>query len=141
MIEEFRKAIGRRFREARKALGLTQVDLSDALGLYQSSITRIEMGAGFPSLRICRYLRENHHISMNWLINGEGEMIIKSSIDDIKEAAAGFGVYTEDVEDMLFHMIHIASVRYEMLKHFQLYKIEHKESILDHLKKHNIEKK
>jgi transcriptional regulator with XRE-family HTH domain len=50
--EELRRRFGERLRELREAAGLTQIDLSYAVGITQSGISKIERGATSPTLDV-----------------------------------------------------------------------------------------
>ncbi len=52
MTDFDRKALGRRIREARTALGLTQPRLAERLGVSLTTIERHEAGARCPSLAL-----------------------------------------------------------------------------------------
>lgn len=49
-METQTEGFGRRLRDARQAVGLTQVELADAVGSSQSAISQLESGERNPSL-------------------------------------------------------------------------------------------
>ncbi len=68
---------GRRVRERREELGLTQVELSRLVGTSQPAIARMEAGGTQPTLETISALSRALHAT--WLISPEG---ITSSADD-----------------------------------------------------------
>lgn len=65
---------GERFRQLRKELGLSQIDLSDKLGVNPSAISQMESGRIRPSLDTMMLLSKNYGINLHWLITGRGDM-------------------------------------------------------------------
>ncbi|MBN3790566.1 helix-turn-helix transcriptional regulator [Burkholderia sp. Ac-20353] len=52
-----------RLKNLRKARGLTQLDLADAIGLGVLQIRRYEGGSAYPSLNACRYTHRDRRIA------------------------------------------------------------------------------
>ena len=74
--------IGERIKNARKASGLTQAALAEKVRLKRNTIANYETGNIEPSERsvadICAVLG----INKQWLLTGEGEMLIQISDDE-----------------------------------------------------------
>ena len=71
-----------RFKAARKALGLTQVEFAKKLGMTQAGISAIESGRVKTSDRMIQILSNTFSISAEWLRTGEGEMLVEPSEDE-----------------------------------------------------------
>ena len=71
-----------RFKAARKALGLTQVEFAEKLGMTQAGISAIESGRVKTSDRMIQILSTTFSISAEWLRTGEGEMLVEPSEDE-----------------------------------------------------------
>jgi transcriptional regulator with XRE-family HTH domain len=71
-----KKEIGGRFAKFRSAIGKTQTQLARELGVYQSTITNIEVGKVFPRLTYLYYWFQVYHLDFNWLLVGIGEMFV-----------------------------------------------------------------
>jgi transcriptional regulator with XRE-family HTH domain len=71
-----RKSIGLRFKEFREKIRKTQHELADELNISQSTYNYIETGKSFPGTPFQNYLYFQYQLNLNWLINGEGEMIM-----------------------------------------------------------------
>lgn len=78
-----------RIRLVRKALGLTQTEFGERLGIKGNTVTGYESGIRTPSdamlISICREFNVNE----TWLRTGEGDMFLQRSRDE--ELAAFFG--------------------------------------------------
>ncbi len=62
--------IGRRIRQERKKLGMTQVQLSQALGISASYLGALERGSRSISSNILTKLHEQLHLSYDYLLEG-----------------------------------------------------------------------
>ena len=71
-----------RFKAARKALGLTQVEFAEKLGMTQAGISAIESGRVKTSDRMIQILSNTFSISAEWLRTGEGEILVEPSEDE-----------------------------------------------------------
>ncbi|EHP39389.1 XRE family transcriptional regulator [Cupriavidus basilensis OR16] len=70
------KAIGQRMREARQALGLSQVDLAAKLGASKPGLQQNEAGKNMPGGRLL-YGFSMLGVSSDWLLCGQGEMFLE----------------------------------------------------------------
>jgi transcriptional regulator with XRE-family HTH domain len=129
---ELKRQMGERFRQARQHIGLSQLELGNLLGLTQSNIARIEGGRVFPRLSVCHYLRQNYTIGLNWLITGEGEMVLK---DEDVAKKMDFGEYESEVRNMVYYLAQVPELRYPVIKLFVDYKLDHKREIYEALQK------
>lgn len=57
------------FKAARKAVGLSQQEFADKLGLERSSISKYETGGSLPNIKNIPQICENLNISINELIS------------------------------------------------------------------------
>lgn len=71
-----KKDVGARFCEFRKTIRKTQTQLSEELGIYQSTIASFEIGKTFPSFKYLHYFHEKYGLNINWLITGRGDKFI-----------------------------------------------------------------
>lgn len=71
-----------RFKAARKALGLTQVEFAEKLGMTQAGVSAIESGRVKTSDRMIQILSNTFSINAEWLRTGEGEMLVEPSEDE-----------------------------------------------------------
>lgn len=66
--------ISQRFKEFRKAEGLSQQELADALGVTQPYIASIEAGRSNISNDIMRFIRNHYNVNLDWLVTGLGSL-------------------------------------------------------------------
>jgi HTH-type transcriptional regulator, cell division transcriptional repressor len=65
---------GDRFRTARKALCLTQMQMAEGLNISQAQIARIERGDSDTTSEVLARVHNLYGISPTWLITGKGQM-------------------------------------------------------------------
>lgn len=68
------ESIGERYRQVRKALGISQGDAERALMITRAYVSNIETGKRDPPDRINYLLCQRLGVNRRWLITGEGEM-------------------------------------------------------------------
>lgn len=73
---------GERLRKARKALHVTQKDLSEKLNITQAGISSIESGRVNLTDRLAQSIQDVCKINADWLRTGEGEMFLDPSEDE-----------------------------------------------------------
>lgn len=90
--------INERIREIRKAAGLTQQALAEALGVSASNIVSYEAGRRNPSDAVVELIVQKFHVSEAWLRTGEGDMQtptaridgVRRMVDDIAANSDSF---------------------------------------------------
>lgn len=65
-------AVGQRIQEARKAAGLKQEDVAEALSVTAITVSRWERGVFLPGIPDFVRLADAFHVSMEWMATGEG---------------------------------------------------------------------
>lgn len=65
-------AIGKRVRELRKSLSLTQQELADKINVNRAYLGEIEIGRKDVSLNFLQSLIAAYSVNLNWLLTGEG---------------------------------------------------------------------
>lgn len=78
-----------RIKELRKALGLTQQEMAEKLGIKRNTIAQYEIGRNPPTDTVITLMCRAFDVNEEWLRTGEGEMFIQLSRDE--ELAAFFG--------------------------------------------------
>lgn len=75
--------IGNRFSEFRNKLNISQQDVADVVELSRPYITQVENSKANPSFKLLYQLRMKYNLSIDWLLSGQGEMIVsENSITD-----------------------------------------------------------
>ena len=70
---------GKRLKELREYLRLTQIKLAEKLKISKSAISKVESDLGNFSIEIYVKLVDFYDVNLNWLLAGKGEMFIKNS--------------------------------------------------------------
>ena len=65
-----------RIKELRQALGLTQQQFADSIGVKRNTVATYEMGRSIPSDEAISLISKEFGVSDAWLRNGEGEMFM-----------------------------------------------------------------
>ena len=66
-----------RVKELRKALGLTQSEFGDKIGVVKSTISAIEKGINGVTDQFCRSIVREFRVNESWLRTGDGEMFLR----------------------------------------------------------------
>lgn len=70
-----------RFKELRKALGLTQEEFAEKTKLSRSYINLIEMGKKVPAERTTQDICRIFNVNCDWLVHGEGDMFQDTNLN------------------------------------------------------------
>lgn len=71
-----------RFKQIRKALGMTQDEFSSKISLSRNFIAQIESGTKTPSDRTVSDVCREFNVSEKWLRTGNGEMFVPKTKDE-----------------------------------------------------------
>ena len=74
--------IGRKLKELREKLMLTQQEFADAVKVKRNTVATYEMGRSIPSDAAVALICKQFEVNENWLRTGEGEMFVKKSKDE-----------------------------------------------------------
>ena len=81
---------GERIKALRKAAGETQVELAQALGVTQSSLSSLESGI-FNASKSTAQIADHYGVSAIWLATGEGNKEITAATSDSEEMVRHYG--------------------------------------------------
>ena len=87
-----KEILGKRISNVRKALGLTQAELSEKIGISEKYLSRIECGKQLPSVVIVAQMCEALSISADELLSLDRNIISNNSIH---KELAGFSIYEQ----------------------------------------------
>ncbi len=76
--------IGKYIASKRKALGLTQAQLAEKLGMSSKSVSKWERGRGFPDISLIETLAETLQVSVPELLSGEQIINVNRSANLLK---------------------------------------------------------
>ncbi len=73
-----RKLFGKRIKNIRKSLSLTQEDFADSIGIHRSSLARIENGESFPSPETLEKIKIITEMNYSQIFDFDNENIPKN---------------------------------------------------------------
>ena len=68
-----------RIKKLRKALGLTQQEFSERIGIKRNTVAQYEMGRNPPTATVIELICREFRVNETWLRTGEGEMFASMS--------------------------------------------------------------
>lgn len=87
-----------RIKALRKALGLTQQDFADKLGIKRGAIANYEIGRNEPIDAVLSLICREFNVNPVWLREGTGEMFVTRSRNDEIAAYVGRVLKDEDAD-------------------------------------------
>ena len=84
--------IGQRMKKARKALGKTQAELANELGISRSLLSIIEIDKQRLNSDLVTALQEQYSINASWLLTGDGEMFQAFEQNTVRAQARAQGL-------------------------------------------------
>lgn len=85
-----------RLKQLRKALGLTQQELADRIGIARGNIGSYEVGKSALSDAVVSLICREFNVNEDWLRTGNGEMFLELSRDEQIEEFIGNLLKDED---------------------------------------------
>lgn len=135
MKEKFsNKDIGERLRDIRKRLGKTLEEMTDITGLSKSGISDMELGLKKPSSVYLYALNMEFNVNINWVLTGNG-----TTFSPDIEFNLNFGIDNNIIKELIFCLNYVGPVRYDILRHFDKIKTEHKKTIEEVKEKKSIQ--
>lgn len=94
-----------RFRELRKAKGLTQEDLGKILNVQKSTISRYEKGLIFPSSDVLKSMANCFNVSIDYLLS-ENAITLQVESEETN-LLRGFRNLTQDGRNALLQVLNV----------------------------------
>lgn len=125
------RGYGRRLRELRKHLHMTQKEFGALFGLTRSGLGKHEREDSFLTLKMLQILADKYNVSMDYLLCNRGTLFYEKGAFE-----NGKGKFTDDeVKELLSLMARVPLVRHSVMGYFQRFKIENREIIEKELAK------
>jgi len=102
ILDREKDEIGKRLKEFRESLGLSQTDFANNIDVKQGSLASIETGRISLSTKFVRKLTNKYKIDLNWLFNGE-------SINESKSNYANTVQSTPNLAAEPRNLVHLTS--------------------------------
>lgn len=71
-----------RIKTLRKALGLTQQEFADKIGIKRGAVANYELGRNEPIDAVLSLICREFYVDEHWLRTGEGEMFVRLSLEE-----------------------------------------------------------
>lgn len=71
-----------RIKKLRKALGLTQQEFAEKIGVKRNTVAQYEMGRNEPIESVITLICRTYDVRREWLVDGVGEMWIEKTLDE-----------------------------------------------------------
>lgn len=76
-----------RIKQLRKALGFTQKQFAERIGVKQNTVSQYEFGRNDPTDTVLHLICQTFHVNPEWLKNGIGEMFTPDASDELDALA------------------------------------------------------
>lgn len=121
---------GKRLKLFRKSRRITLQEIADLTGLAKTTISDAENGKKKPSSTFMLALHRLYGVDMNWLLTGEGKMILNrpTRFEDLGKTPETF---EDEYHKLLWYLENAAVARYAVLGFFIEYFHRNKEIIKD----------
>lgn len=97
-----------RLKELRKAIGLTQQEFADRIGIKRGAVANYEIGRNDPIDAVISLICREFNVNETWLRTGEGEMFEELDPDDELMQWAG-RVLASDTDDFRKRFVRMLS--------------------------------
>lgn len=77
--------IGERFRQVRKEMHLTQVEMGKLIGISGAGVGKIETNMSQPTEAAIKLICSTYHVNYLWLTEGMGDMLEEEDTDAMIE--------------------------------------------------------
>ncbi|NIM80259.1 MAG: helix-turn-helix domain-containing protein [Candidatus Aminicenantes bacterium] len=140
MVQKYRQSrfsidmeeTGKRLKEFRTSLHITIAELSQETGLSLGMISETESGKNKPSPNLMLALHELYGLNINWLLTGEGPMVVWGKVTGPPKDAKGEP--TLDMDMLIWYAERLPIVRYSILSFFIDFFYRNKQMLEDLLK-------
>jgi len=112
---------GKRIREIRKILHLSQKDFAAAIGISNTFLSEVEKGKFKPGYDFFINTIKKFNINTRYLATGEGDVFFKSDSETRAENKINFGEYSEIIEEMLMYFEQAPVVKFAVLEFYKNY--------------------
>ena len=95
-----------RIKELRKALGFTQQEFAEKIGIKRNTVAQYEIGRNQPIDTVITLICREFHVNEDWLRYGEGEMFRPQSRNDELTAFMG-DLLKNDTQDFRARLVSV----------------------------------
>ena len=95
-----------RIKELRKALGFTQQEFAEKIGIKRNTVAQYEIGRNQPIDTVITLICREFHVNEDWLRYGQGEMFRPQSRNDELTAFMG-DLLKNDTQDFRARLVSV----------------------------------
>lgn len=135
-IEKNAVEVGRRLKDIRRALGISQKDFATRIEVTNSLLSEIEAGKVKAGPNFLIATAREFRVNPTWVLLEEGEMFLNK--DDFSTASVSqneFGDQTTRVKEMLWYLKHSPLVQSTVLGFVGKFLLENEQSIRKDIEK------
>jgi len=126
---------GKRVKEIRRFLHISQKDFAAKIGISGNYLFEIESGRTKPSYEFFKNITLEYNVNHKYLHTGEGEIFLGNESENISEKNADFRENREIVREMLWYFDRVPLVKFAVLEFFRSFLFERKGLIEEEIEK------
>jgi transcriptional regulator with XRE-family HTH domain len=126
---------GKRVKEIRRRLNISQKDFASTIGISSSSLSEIESGKTKPGYEFFKNITLEYNVNNQYLHTGKGDIFLDSDAENSSQKKIDFGENKKIIEEMIWYFNHVPVVKFAMLEFFKSYLFEKKEMIEEEIEK------
>ncbi len=115
---------GKRIKEIRKQLHLSQIDFAAAIGISNTFLSEVEKGKFKPGYDFFINTIKEFNINTKYLATGEGDIFFKNRNEITTDTKLNYGEYSEIIEEMLMYFEQAPVVKFAVLEFYKNYMYE-----------------
>lgn len=140
MIRENLIAIGKRIKEIRKHLRITQKEMASELNMSACYLSEIEGGKGNPGHTFFYQLSTRYHVNLNYLFHGDGEMFTRNKF--IKKIDKNENLdEIESIDELYWYLENSSLLRSHLIGSAAKFICENEDIIRKNIERHISKKK
>lgn len=129
-------ALGRRIKELRKLLKISQKDFATSLSMANSYLSEIEHGKANPAFEFFYKLSNVYNVNLNYLFQGIGELLLPRTEEKETEKQKEWIDEIETIEDLVWFMEHSSLVRHTVMGFAGKFLYDNETAIKKSIQKH-----
>ncbi|MDQ1349943.1 MAG: hypothetical protein QG657_244 [Acidobacteriota bacterium] len=114
-IQDYLTEYGKRLRDVRRILDISQKDFAGQLNVSPSFLSEIESGKTKPGYNFLLKLAAVFDVNPAWLLLGKGAMFFKTDEQASSIANDEFGDHTESIKELLWYFKHSPLVKLSVM--------------------------
>jgi transcriptional regulator with XRE-family HTH domain len=126
---------GKRVKQIRSSLHISQKDFAAKIGISGSFLSEIESGSTKPGYEFFKNITLEYNVNHKYLHTGEGDIFLDTQDENRPEKGIEIKENRKIVEEMLWYFNHVPVVKFAVLEFFKRYLYEKKGLIEEEIEK------